>query len=130
MEIPKNVKLIETPTSTIWFDETGICCSISKKHPPQSLEESKKSVEEFKKLTNGKKVCMLLDITNSSPSSKEIRDYAAEEMPKLVIAIAMISRSPLGRMVANLFFGLKPPSYPTKMFSNEKEAKEWLKQYL
>lgn len=130
MEIPKNLDLIETATSTVWFDENGICCSVSKKHPPQSLEETKKAVEDFKKLTNGKKICMLLDITNSTPSSKEVRDYAAEEMPNLVIAIAMISQSPLGRMVANLFFGLKPPPYPTKMFSNEKEAKEWLKQYL
>ena len=130
MEIPTNVDLIETSTSTIWFDETGICCSISKKHPPQSLEETKKSVENFKKLINGKKVCMLLDITNSSPSSKEVRDYIAEEMPKLVIAIAMVSKSPLGRMIGNLFFGLKPPPYPAKMFSYEKEAKEWLKQYL
>lgn len=130
MKIPENVEIFELPTSTMWFDENGICCSISKKHPPQTLEESKKAVEDFKKHTKGKKVCMLLEITNSTPSSKEIRDYAAEEFPKLVIAIAMISKSPLGRMVANLFFGLKPPSYPTKMFSNEQDAKEWLKQYL
>ena len=130
MKIPENVEVSELPTSTTWIDENGICCSISKKHPPQTLEETKKGVEEFKKITKGKKVCLLIDTTNSTPSSKEVRDYAAEIFPDLVKAIAMVSKSALGRMIANLFFGLKPPPYPVKMFSEETEAKEWLKQYL
>lgn len=75
-------------------------------------------------------MCMLLDITYARPSRKEDRDEAAELLAKVVKAMAMVSRSPLGRMIANLFFGLKPPPYPVKMFSDEKEAKEWLRQYL
>jgi hypothetical protein len=130
MEIPKNVEVMEWPTSTIWFDENGILCAISKKAAPQTLEETKKSIEDFRSISKGKKVCMLLEITNSAPSSKETRDYIAVEMPKIATAIAMISKSALGKMMVNLFFGLKPPPYPTKMFTDEKEAKEWLKQYL
>jgi hypothetical protein len=130
MEPPKNVEVIDWPTSTMWFDEEGILYSKSKKAPPQTLEEAKRSIERFKKITGGKKVCMLADISNSAPTNKENRDWAAQEMPNLVKAIAMISTSAMGRMVANLFFGLKPPPYPSKMFSSEKEAKEWLKQYL
>ena len=130
MEIPQNATVIDWPTSIVWFDENGILCAISKKAPPQTLEEAKESMKDFEKLTGGKKVCMLIDITNSPPTSKEMRDYSATELPKIVRALAMISESALGKMIANLFFGLKPPSYPTKMFSNEKDAKEWLKQYL
>lgn len=130
MQAPTNAELIETATSVQWMDENGIICSISKKHPPQSLDETKKEIENWYKRWGNKRHCLLLDITNSSPSSKEVRDYAADELPKMAKAIAMISNSALGRMVANLFFGLKPPPYPTKMFSNEQEAKEWLKQYL
>ena len=130
MEPPKNAKVIDLPTSVMWFDEDGILYSVSKKVPPQTMEETKKGVEDFKKLTGGKKVCMLLDITNGQPSNKEVRDYAAAEMVNLTKAIAMISKSAMGKMIANLFFGLKPPPYPTKMFNDEKEAKEWLKQYL
>jgi hypothetical protein len=130
MEIPKNINIIDWPTSILWFDENGILCAISKKAPAQTLDETKKSIEDFNKLTGGKKVCMLIDITNSPPTSKEIRDYSAAELPKITKALAMISESALGKMIANLFFGLKPPPYPTKMFSNEKDAKEWLKQYL
>lgn len=130
MEIPKGVELYETARSIAWIDENGILCSISKKAPPPTLEETDRDLEKFKKQFGNRKWCMILDVTNASPNTKETRDYAAKELPKLVKAMAMISNSALGRMVANLFFGLKPPPYPAKMFSNEREAKEWLKQYL
>lgn len=130
MQPPPNANIIEFPTSTIWFDENGILCSISKKAPPVSLEESKKTLGEFKAFLGGKKVCMLLDTTHSNPSSKEIREFAAAEFPQFTKAIAFISKSPLGKMVANIFFSIKKQPYPVKMFNDEKDAKKWLKQYL
>lgn len=130
MKAPENVTVTDWKTSFFWFDESGILCSVSKKHPPQTLEESKKTVEKFKKLINGKKVCLLIDVTHSSESTKEVRDYAAAEFPKFVKAMAMISESALGKMLANLFFRIKKQPYPIRMFTNEFQAKEWLKQYL
>ena len=130
MQAPKNTDLYETASSVTWLDEDGIICSVAKKAPPQTLEQAKKEIEGFRKKYGDKKYCMLLDITNAPPSSKEVRDWAAPELSKMVIAIAMISESALGRMIANLFFGLKKPAYFTKMFSNEQKAREWLMHYL
>jgi len=130
MEPPKNTKVYDWPTSTFWFGEDGILYSVSKKAGPRSLEETRKTVEEFKAIIGDKKVCMLIDVTNSSESNKETRDYVATEFPKFVKAIAMVSKSALGKMLANLFFSIKTQPYPTKMFNNENEAREWLKQYL
>lgn len=130
MNVPKNVNLFETKRSITWIDENGIICSKSKKAPPSTIEEAKKEFENFRKRFGDKKFCMLLDITNSSPNIKEIRDYTAAELSKMLKALAMLSNSALGNMMANLFFGLKPPQFPTKMFTDECEAKEWLKQYL
>ena len=44
MEPPKNVKIIEWPTSTMWFDEDGILYSVPKPgaQQPQTREESQK----------------------------------------------------------------------------------------
>lgn len=130
MEIPENAKLYDWPTSTMWFDDSGILCSITKKHLPQTLEEAKASLEEYRRIANGKKFCMLADITEATPATKEVKEFAAAELPKLVTALAMLSRSPLSRMIANLFFSLKPPSYPMKMFKSETDAKQWLKKFL
>ena len=130
MEPPKNVKVFDNPTSVYWFDEDGILYSISKKVPPQSLKETKKILDDLKKILGSQKVCMLADVTHSGESTREVREFAALEFPKFVKAIAMISESALGRMLANLFFSVKSQPYPTKMFKEEKEAREWLKQYL
>jgi hypothetical protein len=131
MELPKNTEVFETPTSSYWFDEDGILYSISKKVSPLSLEETIKILEDFKQtLPKDKKICMLIDVTHSTESTREVRDYAAVEFPKFVKAIAMVSSSALGKMLANLFFSIKEQPYPTKMFTDEAEAKKWLKQYL
>lgn len=127
---PKDVTVIDWPTSISWFDENGIFCSVSKKVPAQSLEETKKLMAELNKILDGQKVCMLIDVTNSGESTRETREFAAEEFPKFVKAIAMISNTQLGKMMANLFFNMNKPPYPTRMFTDEMEAKAWLKQYL
>ena len=130
MIVPDNTEVFDFPTSTMWFDENGILCSIAKKVPQQTIEEAKETMVEFKKITGGKKVCLLSDSTDSPPADKEMRDYAAEVIPEIAKAVAIISRSAVGKMAANLFFSIKKQPYPVKMFNEETDAKEWLKQYL
>ena len=123
---PENVESTEWLASTTWFDKDGIFYSIYKKGEPRTLAETQQAIESFKKMLDGKKICMLVDVTNSSESSREIRNYAEQELPKFIKAIAMVSDSALGRMLANLFLTLKSQPYPTKMFNNEADAREWL----
>lgn len=134
MEIPKNAKIIEWTTSFIWFDEDGVMYSKPKPGVPEpelTREESLQQMEAFKKMIGNQKVCMILETnSNSKPPKKEDRDFIADQLNQVVKAMALISSSPLSRMIANLFFGLKPPPYPVKFFSNEMEAKEWIKQYI
>ncbi|MGZ3861751.1 MAG: DUF7793 family protein [Bacteroidia bacterium] len=129
---PANTTIYDWPTSKMWFDDDGVLYSVPKPITQKpTKEETLIQLEEFKKLCGYKKVCAIL-ITNSTdaPPAKEERDWAAEELNSIFKAMAIIATSPLSRMAANLFFGLKPPAYPTKFFSNGKDAKEWIKQYL
>jgi hypothetical protein len=134
MRIPENVNVIDWQTSFMWFDEDGILFSMPKPGVPEpelTREESLAEMEKFKKLIGGKKVCMVLETNaNSKPPKKEDRDFIAEQLNQIAKAMGIISSSPLSRMIANLFFGLKPPPYPVKFFSNEKDAKDWIKQYV
>ena len=133
MEIPKNVKTIELGSSILWFDEDGVLYSIPKPGAIRvsTKEETLKQMNELRKITGGEKKCMILQTDSSAPPpKKEDRDWIAKELESVMKAMAMISTSPLSRMVANLFFGFKPPSYPVKFFSNEKDAKQWINQYV
>ena len=130
MRPQENTAVIEWPTSTMWFDDEGILRSVLKKVPLKSLEETKKGFADLYKILDGRKICILIDATNSFESSKEVRDYAAKEFPKFVKAIAIVCNSELGKMLTSLFFNIKTPTYPSKIFTDEKEAREWLRQYL
>lgn len=134
MEIPKDAKIIDWTTSIIWFDEDGVMYSMPKPGIPEpelTREETLAQMTEFKKIIGNEKRCMILETnSHSKPPRKEDRDFIADQLNQITKAMGVISTSPLSRMIANLFFGLKPPPYPVKFFSNEKEAKEWIKQYL
>lgn len=126
---PKGIKIYEFPASIFWFDENGIMCSIAN-DVTQTVEQAMEVMEKIRGILNGRKVCLLSDNTNAAPVNKAMRDYAAEVIPEIAKAIAVISRSSVGTMAANLFFKLKKQPYPVKFFNDEKEAKEWLKLYL
>lgn len=130
LQIPDNAKVTNTKTSVYWFGDDGILYSINRKSSPVSLEEAKTTMEDFLKMAQGRKFCMLGDVTHSQPSSREIREYAAQEFPKVVKAMAMVSASPVGRTLGRLFLKLVPQPYPAKMFNTVDEAKDWLRQYL
>jgi hypothetical protein len=131
LTVPLGIKTFELPTSIIWIEPNGIVCSISRKRPrPQTVEEMKQVIDMYKSFVGEKPRCLLADVTHSSATSREVREYAAIELPKLVKAVAMVSESALGKMMANIFFSLKHQPYPVKMFNDETEAREWLIKHL
>lgn len=130
MQIPTNTKIYENNASIYWMGEDKIVYSVFKKIPLQPIEVMRQDLEEFKKIFGNKKHCLILDITHTPKNTKESTKFAEEEIAKITKAMALISHSILGRSIANIFFGLKPPPYPTRMFSNEEDAKQWIKQYV
>ncbi len=130
MEPPVDAKLMKCETHFFWYDENGILCAKNYKGKIPDLNTISETVEFFKDKLNGEKACILLDFTNFTETTKEIREYINNEFPKIAKAVAMISKNPLGRMMANIFFSIRKQPYPSKLFENEKEATEWLKQYL
>jgi hypothetical protein len=132
MEIPKNVKTYELSSSTLWKDEDGIWISIPKPGVPPKLtrEQLLEETEKLKDIFGRQQVCLIGFGNPEAPApNREERELMAEIFPKIVKAMAIVTTSPVSRMIANLFFGLKPPTYPTKMFSTFEEAKEWIMQY-
>jgi hypothetical protein len=133
MEIPKDREILEMTTSYIWIDDEGILYSKPKggEETQQTPEQIRTEMVRFRKFIGNKKMCMVLESNpNSKPPTKEVRDIAAEELNSVTKAMAIITSSPLSKMIANLFFSFKPPTYPVKMFTNADEAREWVRQYL
>lgn len=124
---PKSAVVTETKTSTYWFDEEGILYVIGK-NENSPFEERKKQTEEFIRMLNGKKICAIMDITQSPPSTREIREYNLKMLPQIFKCAAFVTSSVLGRMLVNLYLGISPLPFPAKIFATEQEAHAWIRQ--
>lgn len=63
--------------------------------------------------------------------SKPARDYlASEDGCEGIIAAAVLIDSPLGSMIGNFFISISRPLRPTKIFTDETEAKKWLAKFV
>ncbi|MCE3229010.1 MAG: hypothetical protein K0S32_3561 [Bacteroidetes bacterium] len=126
---PDDAEIIETPVTSFWLDSEGILYS----HPrdvERTEENVKHSLAILKERLGDKKVCMISDTTYTPPYTVDARILLAEEMPKMLKAVAVLSCSPLGKMIGSKLFMSKPLPYPVKMFDDPDKAKEWIRQYI
>lgn len=71
----------------------------------------------------------LFDVTKVKHSTKEARDYLANNGNELVLASALIVNSPMLKMAANFYVAVNKPVNPTKIFTDKDQALDWLNQF-
>ena len=124
-----NARLFESAIATYWFDEDGILY-LRAKNTPRTQENSKENYELIKRICDNKKVCVIMDTSDGAMASIDIRKSVTASFPDYFKAIAFISKSTTGKMISLFFVVLQKTGLPMSTFSNETEAKEWLRKYL
>ena len=71
----------------------------------------------------------LFDIREVKSTTKEARDYLANEGNELVMASALLVNSSVTKMIGNFFITVSRPKNPTRLFLNKDKSLEWLEQY-
>ena len=128
MIAPTDRQIWKGEIADYWMND-GILISLSK-NPKRSVENISANVTLVKNITNNKRVPLLIYLSNSPVPDKATRKFATEQLPVIYSAMAMVSKPGLSKLIMNILFALKPPPIPMKSFTNDKEAKEWLKKYL
>jgi hypothetical protein len=128
MDPPPGSQIFEGPIAKYWFDD-GILVSLSN-DVMRTVENITENVALIKKITNNKKVPLLIYLTNSPVPDKETREFSTQQLPLIYSAMAMVSKPALALFIMKLLFKIKPPAIPMRNFTDEKSAKEWLIQYL
>src|SRR5205809_5317216 len=128
MQPPDNVQTIKGEIADYWYDD-GILYSYSKS-TLRTVKNISENVALVKQITGNKKVPLLIYLSNSPVPDKETRRFSTEQLPNVYTAMAMVSKPGLSKFIMNLLFSLKKPPIPMKSFTDDQEAKEWLKQYL
>ena len=129
MTPPPDAKVYDTELASFWLDDEGILNSISRS-PTRTIANTTENFEMVKRITNNQKVPLLIYLSKSAVPDKATRAFVSRELPNVYKAMAMISKSGLGKVIMNILFGIKPPVIPMKTFSDEGEARQWLRQYL
>ena len=109
--------------------EDGILYSYSK-NPKRTVKNISENIALVRSITGNKKVPLLIYLSDSPVPDKETRRFSTEQLPDVYTAMAMVSKPGLSRLIMNILFRFKPPPIPMKSFTNDKDALEWLKQYV
>lgn len=75
-------------------------------------------------------ICAVSQVFQMSIKYLVFREYLIIEMQKYIKAHAIISKLPLGVTLNTVFLKASFFGFQVKLFSNKKEAKEWLEEYL
>lgn len=71
-----------------------------------------------------------IDATSVVKVTKEAREYlSSKHSTKQITAAALFINSPLARMMGNFLIIVNKPNIPTKLFTNQEDAINWLKSY-
>lgn len=122
--------VIETGTARLWLGEDGILRGVISAGVEEKLEDAQANVAAAMKLAGDKMVPVLIDLRQMKSITHDARKYyAGEEPARYSLALALIVESPLSKVIGNFFIGLNKTSFPTRLFTREQEAVDWLKGF-
>lgn len=82
----------------------------------------------FLSFSKGNKFAVLTDATNFFSTTGELRQLlASAEFTNLRFATAIVTQSMASKIIGNFFIKVNKPATPTKLFSTEELALDWLK---
>lgn len=129
MRPPENIELVKGEIADYWYSPEGILYAYSKS-PERSVKNISENIALVKQITGNKTVPLLIYLSNSPVPDKETRKFSTEQLPTVYKAMAMVSKPGLAQLIMGVLFKLKPSPIPIKSFTNDEEAKGWLKQFI
>jgi hypothetical protein len=124
---PTDRMVYEGEIATYWFDE-GILVSLSKS-PLRTVENISRNASFVKKITSNKKYPLLIYLAPSAVPGKAARELSKKLLPEIYTAMAMVSSPGLSNLIMKILFKFSHPPIPLKGFTDDKKAREWLKQF-
>lgn len=121
---------IELSAFSTWIGNDNICYTVVKENAVIEIEDAIENSNAVLKLSEGKVYPLLVNLKDIKSISKEARDhFSMRNRTPGVSAIALLIKSPASTIIGNFFLGLNKSMVPVKLFSNEKKATLWLKQF-
>jgi hypothetical protein len=120
--------VIDTRTERLWLHPDGYVIAEVRPGLIADLDDAIVNVAAVGKLAAGVPLPLLLDMrAHATSATRECREYyAGAEAQQVNLAVAMLIRSHVSRVIGNFFIGLNKTRFPFRMFSDLDEAVAWL----
>ena len=128
IELPTDRPVWEGDIATYWF-EGDILVSRSKS-VRRTVENLHANATLVAQITEGRPFPLLIFLTDSPMPDQAARRLSNELLPKNYRAMAMMARPGLASFIMKVLFGLRKPPIPMKSFTDVRDAKAWLLQYV
>jgi hypothetical protein len=122
---------IESRASIIEYRSDGILQLTRKEVDEFNVDDVREADKNCAKISRNEKYVLLVISKSYVPISSEARLLAAsKEMNKNTIAVAVLIDSIASKIVMNFYISFNKPVSPTKLFTSEDKAVEWLRTFL
>jgi hypothetical protein len=118
----------ESKYAEFWIEE-DVLFFIYKPGVVINLDGAKQIVTDRLNVQKGVSYPVFCDMRGIKDSDKPARDYLAKEGSSLVNAVAVLTDSPVTKIMANFYLTISRPIVPTKMFTDKSQALEFLKAF-
>lgn len=125
---PDAAGVIDTRTERLWLHPERYVIAEVRPGLIADLDDAIVNVAAVGTLAAGVPLPLLLDMrAHATSATRECREYyAGAEAQRVNLAVAMLVRSHVSRVVGNFFLGLNKTRFPFRMFSDLDEAVAWL----
>lgn len=122
---------IDTIEANISLKSNGIMYVLFKDNCMLDIDLQLRMLDEYNKITNHKPTPFIFFAGDNVTVTKEARDNATllEDRSPLC-ATAVVITSLAYKLIAEFYMKFNKPKNPYKIFKNEKDAVDWLKQFI
>lgn len=126
MEVPNDAK--ELTCFYTWKGEDGIVRTKVKAGAEVGIVEAKENSHAVNSYFEGEKFPLIVDSRGIKSITRDARNqFSTKGRETHVTSFAIIIDSPLSRVIGNFFMGINKPAIPSRLFENESDAIQWLK---
>ncbi len=124
--------MLSTATAEIGLREDGIVLTRIRAGASQSLVHARENLDGSIAECAGRKRPLLVDISSCQPLTPEVRHfYTGRELVDSFCALGLLAEAtPFGKMMGNIYLRVARLGVPTRLFTDEPHALEWLRSFL
>lgn len=121
---------LRTRTCVLWL-EHGIVYGQFLAGADVTADDARDNLSVTARLTAGARRPVLVDLRPVRSQSAEARAlFAGPNATAVTLAVALVTNSPLSRVLGNFFLGFNRPETPARLFTSVEAAERWLRTFM